>query len=67
VKVFSSSSPVSRPTLVPTHARIQLVPGTTTLSIKQEADQLLLCNNEIKNDGAVPPLSHVFMVQCLTD
>jgi hypothetical protein len=53
-RVFSS--PASRPTLGTTHAPIQLVPGTTTLSLNQsrhEANQLPPCSNKIKNGAFV--------------
>jgi hypothetical protein len=60
-KIFLFSI-LSRPALTPAQSPVQLVLGALALGVKQpghEADHSLLSSVEVKNDGAIPPLSHI--------
>jgi hypothetical protein len=61
---YSRFSTASRPALWPTQPPIQWVPGTLSPGVKRqgrEADHSPPSSAEVKNDGATPPLPHVFM------
>jgi hypothetical protein len=56
-------SAVSRPALGLTQPLIQSVPGATSPGIKRpgrEADHSPPYSAEVKNGGAIPPLTHMF-------
>jgi hypothetical protein len=60
-KIFLLSI-ATRPALGPSQPSIQLVLGVLSLRVKwqgHEADHSPPSNTEVKNGGAIPPLSHV--------
>jgi hypothetical protein len=66
-KIFLFSI-ASRMALRPTKPPIRRVPGEISPGIKwpgREADHSPPSTANVKNDGVIPPLPHVFMVQCL--
>jgi hypothetical protein len=59
---------LSRLVLGHTQPPIQLVPGALPMGVKEsvhEANHLSLSSAEVKNGGAIPPLSNVFKAQYL--
>jgi hypothetical protein len=66
-KIFLFST-ASRHDLVPTQPPIQWVTRVICLGVNRpgrEANHSALSSVEVKNDGAIPPPSHIIMAQCL--
>jgi hypothetical protein len=64
VQVFFLFSTASRPVLGPIRPPIQWVPGNLSLGVKRQGPEAVHSppsSAEIRNDGAIPPLPHVFM------
>jgi hypothetical protein len=67
-KEFSLSSTAFRLALGPTILLYNGHPRVLSSEVKRprrEADHSYLSSVEVKNGGAIPPLPHVFMAQCL--
>jgi hypothetical protein len=61
-------SAASRPALGPTQPPSQWVAGPLSPGVKRpgyQADRSPPYSAEVKNGGAIPPIHHVFMAQCL--